>query len=212
MGDMDKRDKETIQATGVILAGGKSARMGTDKAFLNLGQQEIIKRIASELQFVFDEVLVVGGDADKLRCLGLKPVPDLIRGGGPLSGIHAALMAARYDKCLVVACDMPFISSALARYIYQKAEGYDVVVPRQGTYLEPLFAIYCKTCIKTIEESLRALRYKIVNFYPRVMVNYVDEEELRAFTGNGKIFFNINTPEDLEKTRNILCRTGKVAV
>lgn len=212
MSNMVERGKETLRATGVILAGGKSTRMGSDKAFLNLGRQEIIKRIAGELQSVFDEVLVVEGDADKLSCLGLKPVPDLIRGGGPLSGIYAALMAARYDKCFVVACDMPFITSALARYVCHKAEGYDVVVPRHGLYLQPLFAIYRKTCINNIEESLRAFRYKIVDFYPSVLVNYVDEEELGAFADIDKIFFNINTPEDLEKARNILCRTGKVAV
>lgn len=193
-----------IQATGVILAGGKSARMGADKAFLQLGREAMIERVAAEIKNVFSEVLVAGGNAETGRRLGLRVVPDRFSGCGPLGGIHAALNAASYGLALVVACDMPFASRELAVLLMEKAEGYDVAVPRRGIYLEPLFAVYRKTCLPAIEESLMMSCYKIVDFYPRVRVNYVNEEEWRALADPDKVFFNVNTPHDLDRARKML--------
>lgn len=190
-----------VQASGVILAGGKSRRMGVDKAFLEVGREEMIRRVAEELKRVFPEVVICGGDEETGKHLGLKVLPDLIKGGGPLSGIHAALHGASYRKCLVVACDMPFINSALASFMIEQAEGYDVAVPRHGVHLQPLFAVYSKSCIPAIEQSFMVSRYKIIDFYPRVRVNYVSEEKLRELADIDIAFFNVNTPVDLERAR-----------
>lgn len=190
-----------IQATGVILAGGKSVRMGTDKAFLAVGREGMIQRVAEELRSVFAEVLICGGNEETGNRLGLRVIADLIKGGGPLSGIHAALHGASYQQCLVAACDMPFVSAGLARFMVRQADGYDVAVPRHGIYLQPLFAVYSKSCIPAIQKSLRASRYKIVDFYPRVRVNYVNEENLRALADIDIAFFNVNTPVDLDRAR-----------
>lgn len=191
------------QATGVILAGGKSMRMGADKAFLTVGRAAMIERVAGELNKVFKEILIIGGDEETGRRLGLKVVPDLIRGGGPLSGIHAALITAESQKCLVVPCDMPFLNADLANIMIKQSEGYDVTVPQHGNYLQPLFAVYSKSCIHAIEEALNNHRYKVVDFYPRVRVNYVSEILLKTVADIDTVFFNVNTPLDLEKARKI---------
>jgi len=192
-----------IEATGVILAGGKSRRMGFDKAFLPVGREAMIERIAAELVEVFPEVLISARSEDFGRRLGIEVVPDLFTGGGPLSGIHAVLKRSRYPRCRVVACDMPFINIDLARFMVGQSKGFDVTVPKHGIYLQPLFAVYSKDCIPTIEKFLELKRNKVVDFYPYVRVNYVDETLLRTFTDIETAFFNVNTPADLEKARDL---------
>ena len=191
----------TYEAAGVILAGGKSRRMGSDKTFLEVGQAGMIQLVAAELQKVFKEILIAGGNEETGRRLGLTVVADLIPGGGPLSGIHAALNASSHDKCLVVPCDMPFIKAELAALMVSLAHGYDVAVPTDGAYFQPLFAVYDKSCINVIEQALRAGRYKVVDFYPQVRVNYVNDKYLRELADTGRAFFNVNTPTDLYQAR-----------
>lgn len=198
-----------FQATGVILAGGKSKRMGTDKAFLDVGREAMIRRVAEELAKLFAELLICGGEEETGKRLGLRVITDLIKGGGPLSGIHAALHGAKYGQSLVVACDMPFVSAPLAQYMIRQAEGYDVAVPRHGIHLQPLFAVYSKSCSKVVEESLHAGRYKIIDLYPRVRVNYVNEENLRAIANIDTAFFNINTPAELARAREMAGKEEK---
>ncbi|MHB1041519.1 MAG: molybdenum cofactor guanylyltransferase [Eubacteriales bacterium] len=192
------------QATGVILAGGKSARMGADKAFLAVGRDAIIEHVAREIGNICAEVLVAGGSNEAGRRLGLKNVPDLVPGSGPIGGIHAALHAASYEVCLVVACDMPFVSRALAIILMDRVEGYDAAVPRHGVYVEPLFAVYRKTCLPAIEGSISASCRKVASFYPHVRVNYVDETVWRGVADTQRVFLNVNTPQDLDKARKML--------
>ena len=196
-----------LKATAVILAGGKSARMGCDKAFLTVGRQCMIQRVAGLLKAVFAEVLIAGGSVEAEEQTGLRVVGDQIPGSGPLGGIHAGLTAAVNPLSLVVACDMPFISPDLAGLLVERAEGHDAAVPRHGVYLEPLFAVYRKTCIPAIEESLLSLRYKVGGFYSRVRVSYVNETDWRPLTGPGEVFFNVNTPQDLKEARKWLKKT-----
>lgn len=198
-----------IQATGVILAGGKSVRMGTDKAFLKIGAQGMIEHIAGELTKVFQEVLISGGDPITGRRLGLRVVADLVESNSPLSGIHAALHEALYDQCLVVACDMPFVSANMADFLIKRVEGYDVAVPRHGEYLQPLFAAYCRSCLPAIEKYLSAGRRKTAGFYPLVRVNYVDMEEIYSNDAIETIFFNVNTPVDLHRAREIAQKNSR---
>lgn len=192
-----------IQATGVILAGGKSRRMGADKAFLEVGREAMIQRVAAELGQIFAEVLIAGGSGEAGRRLGLRVIPDLVEGGGPLGGIYAALSGAAHEKCLVAACDMPFVTGGLAQFMVRRAEGWDVAVPRHGIHLQPLFAVYSKGCLGAIGQTLRAGRYKVIDFYPLVRVNYVNEEDLRTLADIDVAFFNVNTPRDLDAARDL---------
>lgn len=205
-----KGDETMDEVAGVILAGGKSRRMGTDKAFLTVGRDAMIERAALELGKVFKEILISGGDEGTGARLGLRVVPDLIKGWGPLSGIHASLLAARSRKCLVVPCDMPFLSAELAKIMVELSRGYDVTVPQHGDYLQPLFAVYDKNCLPAVEEALNNGRHKVVDFYSRVRVKYVSEALLKGAADIDTVFFNVNTPLDLEKARIIEKKRDKV--
>lgn len=198
-----------IEATGLILAGGKSRRMGVDKAFLELGGETMLEIVAARLKSVLSEVIICGGNEDNGIQHGLKVVPDIIKGSGPLSGIHAGLSAAKYQKSLVAACDMPFVSAGLAEFMIEQAQGYDVAVPCHDNYLQPLFAVYDKNCLSVISEAIASSRNKVVDFYPRVRVNYVSKEYLSKFADVEVMFFNVNTPVDLGRAREIHGKTVK---
>ncbi|NLJ77476.1 MAG: molybdenum cofactor guanylyltransferase [Peptococcaceae bacterium] len=199
-----------VDVAGVILAGGKSRRMGTNKAFLTVGKEAMIERIAGELGQVFQEILVSGGDGEIGRRLGLRVVPDLMKGLGPLSGIHASLLAAKSPKCLFVPCDMPFLHAELAGIMADLSDGYDVTVPLYGGYLQPLFAIYDKSCLPAVEEALKESRYKVVDIYQQLRVKYVSEAVLGSVADIDTLFFNVNTPLDLEKARIMENKRNKV--
>jgi len=116
--------------SGAVLVGGKSRRMGRDKALLAVGGQPLLQRVVEALREVTDELLLVGVGAERYAWLGGRAVDDLVPGGGPFAGVYTALSVARHSHCLVVACDMPFLNTDLLRYMRQQAMGWDAVVPR----------------------------------------------------------------------------------
>jgi molybdopterin-guanine dinucleotide biosynthesis protein A len=169
--------------TGVVLAGGRSTRLGQDKALLRLaGGQTLVGTAVATLHPLVAEVVVVASDGQRLGDLPARIVPDVYPDGGALGGIYSGLLAAQHDHALVVACDMPFLSPALLRHLLALPRDYDVLLPRlAGGLLEPLHAIYSRACLDTIERQLAAKRYRVVGFLDRVRVRYVDEPELRRF-------------------------------
>lgn len=190
--------------SGVILAGGKSARMGTDKALLKVGPYSIIEIIAGVFKTLVDEILVVTDRPEKFARYGDKAIKDILPGHGPLGGIHAGLVQAAHPRVLVAACDMPFISAPLARFMIELPGDYDVVVPRYRGYAEPLCAIYGKGCIEVIEQRLSRGQNKITGFYEQVRVRYVEEEEMLPVEPHlERVFLNLNTPGDLIKARSL---------
>jgi len=191
-------------AGAIILAGGKNSRMGRNKAFLELGQKRIIDGVIEKLADYFPEIVVVTNDPPSYQYLGVKVTSDIIPGLGPLSGMHAGLKASGQDYNLILACDMPFISAALGRYLVDEARGFDVAVPQVGKYLQPLFAVYAQSCLPYIEDCLNRGIFKIITFYPLVKVNYVGQERLRSKAPDlEKVFLNVNTPRELEKARSL---------
>ncbi|SFR02908.1 molybdenum cofactor guanylyltransferase [Desulfoscipio geothermicus] len=197
--------RKVAGVSGIILAGGKNARMGTDKALLKVGPYFIIERIAGVLCTLVDEILVVTARPELYARYGDKMVSDIMGGHGPLGGIHAGLVHAAYPRALVTACDMPFISAGLGGLLIRAAAGYDAAVPRYRGYLEPLCAVYTKNCIEVIERQLARGQNKITGFYDRVRVRYVEESDLRAVEPNlEQVFFNVNTPDDIKKAQLIV--------
>lgn len=193
-----------LDMTGVILAGGKSTRMGTDKAFMHIGQVTMIKKIASELGKVFSRILIVSNNPNPFKKhLGLPVVEDLRLGCGPLGGIHAGLFHAATPYVFITACDMPFIDARLIRILAGACTGYDAVVPKIGEYLEPLFAVYGKSCLSTLEKALDSGYYKVVEFIAFLHVNYIDEARLKCVSNLKRVFMNINTPRDLYRANQL---------
>lgn len=183
------------------MAGGKSSRMGTNKALLPVGRETLIGKAVNTLKSLFPEIILVTNEPELYQDLGVKLIKDLIPGCGPLGGIHAALVASPYRYNFVVACDMPFLEPQLIRFMVEQAPGYDGVVPAIGGRFEPLHAVYAKSCLPPIEECLRNHITKIIAFYPAVHLRYLEADVLGRYGDLSKIFFNINTPADLAWAR-----------
>src|SRR5579875_3832675 len=119
-----------LAATGAVMAGGKSSRLGRDKALLTIDGETLLARALRCVASVTAEQLVIGPPERAAQAPGVRVVPDAYPGSGPLGGIYSALQAASHDSVLVVACDMPFLNGALLAYLLTLAPGYDVVLPK----------------------------------------------------------------------------------
>jgi FdhD protein len=187
--------------TCIILAGGNSRRMGSNKALLPHQGGRFIEAIHREMAAIFREVVLVTNSPGLFDFLPCKKVPDLIPGMGALSGIHSGLRHSATPFVFAVACDMPNLSPALIRHIASLAEGNDVVVPETAKGLEPLHAIYGKNALRPIEEALHAGKGRIVSFFDKVRIRKVSGEEVSRFDPAFQSFRNINTPEDYFRFR-----------
>jgi molybdopterin-guanine dinucleotide biosynthesis protein A len=192
----------TVAITGVIQAGGRSTRMGGEpKALLELGGRRIIERVLDVLRAVADPVLLVTNTPELYRFLGLAMIPDAFPDGGSLGGIYTGLRAAPGEVAFTVACDMPFVSPAVARLVTCRAPEADVVAPRVGEQWETLHACYGKACLGPMERRLREGRLKITGFFDEVRVLAIPEAEIARLADPARVFMNVNTPEELARAR-----------
>jgi len=209
------------KASVIVLAGGKSSRMGQDKVWMMLDGQPLIERVVRRLLPLAAEVLLSAGDpepyASLLQSLPVagRVVADQYSGFGPLAGIHAGLSAAHNDVALVVAADMPFVNIALLQHMIGLTEEYDGVVPhvldprkRIGA-LEPLHALYRRSCLSAIERHLAANDRQAFCFFDEVRIRAVPLDEIRTFDPELLSFFNVNTPEDWQEAQRILTDAGR---
>lgn len=187
-----------MKASGIVLAGGKSTRMGRDKANIRLGSQTMLERSVEKLQQIFDEVIIVSDRPSKYALTGTRQVFDIYGGKSPLGGIHAGLSVAGNSNAFITACDMPFWQPEMAAFLLQCLEDYDAAIPRVAGYIEPLFAVYSKRCLPAVEACLQQDIYKIIEVFPLLKVKYVEEEAWGKFGDTDKIFININTPQELK--------------
>jgi molybdenum cofactor guanylyltransferase len=186
---------------GFLLAGGKSSRMGSDKAFLDFGGQTLLDRALTVMGAVCDRVAIVGDPARFAKCESPKcesVVADIFPGCGPLGGIHAALVHSSAPLNLMLAVDMPFVSAELLAFLFAAAENTDatVTVPRTSHGLQPLCAVYRRDFCTIAEQALRAGKYKIDAAFVDVTVRLIEESELAVAGFSEQTFFNVNTPQD----------------
>ena len=191
------------EITGIILAGGRSRRLGRDKAVEPFGGQPLIRRAIERIEAITGEIVVVAADAARAEALPLdaehRVAVDLYADCGSLGGIYSGLSAATNQWGLVVACDMPFLNRQLFEHMASLRGGYDAVVPMPGEYPEPTHALYSRTCLPHIDAKLRAKDLKISGFFDDVNVRYVSESEVQLFDPELRSFFNVNSPEDLAR-------------
>ena len=203
--------------SAAALAGGQSRRMGTDKALLPLaaGGEPMLRVVLKRLSAVADDVLVVANNREKYEEFGAPVVPDLRPDIGALGGIQAAIASSAHDHCLVVACDMPFLSLPLLQRMADEPRDYDVLVPlvpgesRQrsdGLVFQTLHAIYGKQCLPFIEQRIIEGRKQVVAFFEDVRVRTLDIAEIRRWDPDLRSFFNANTPEALRAAAQIISR------
>ena len=191
------------QVSGIVLAGGGSKRLGQDKALITLGERTLIEIVLERLGRVCKDLVLSTSDADKFAFLGVRMVKDVYPQRGVLAGLYSGLKSARYPHAVAVACDMPFLSPSLLRFMILHIAGHDVVVPRLSAGLEPLHAIYARTCLEPMRESLERGELRIVDFWDRVKVRYIEEQEIDILDPDKLSFFNINTPKDLARAREL---------
>jgi len=186
----------------VIQAGGRSTRMGGEpKALLEVGGKRIIERVVAAVGAVLDDLLVVTNTPERYAFLGLPMVPDAFPEGGALGGIYTGVRAAAGDAAFTVACDMPFLHPALVRMVVERSGEADVVIPRTGTQLETLHALYGKACLRPMERCLRAGRLKVIGFFPEVRVLELDTAAMAPYRAPEVAFMNVNTPDELARAR-----------
>jgi molybdopterin-guanine dinucleotide biosynthesis protein A len=185
------------------LAGGKSSRMGTDKAFAALNGRTLLARSLDVARSLTQDVRIVG---DPRKFVHFAPVvEDVFPACGPLGGIHAALRASQCELNFILAVDLPFVPPALLQFLVSRAAESEAVVtvPRSGEGLQPLCAVYRQVFSSTAEESLRTGRYKIDALFARVETLVVNQEELERAGFSDRTFRNLNTPEDLARALDL---------
>lgn len=183
--------------TGIILSGGKSLRMGENKAFIEIDGIPIINRIHTLFKELFQEIIIVTNQAELFLNLEARTFADIIPDRGVLAGLYTGLFFSSYLYSFCVACDMPFLNESVIKYLIQKADHFDVIVPKTKDGLQPLHAIYSKNCLDPIKRTIEQQKYSIIDFFPRVKIKMVEEYEFYSLDPTMESFINVNTPEEL---------------
>ena len=220
--------KKTLSVTGVILAGGKSRRMGQNKALIPLGDSPLIEHVIRSMRLITDELLLITNTPTEYAHFGLRMHNDMIPGAGALGGIYTGLMHASHDAVLCVACDSPFLQPTLLSYLVSILGGYDAVMPytynsRQTPFyrnqdigvtnpsystdqitLQTLCAVYAKRCLPVIEQMLNEPDLRVHALQERANILILAPEIWKTYDSQGHSFFNVNTPEDFEKAQTMV--------
>ena len=182
-----------------IQAGGKSRRMGRDKAFVLLGKRPLVEIVCDLTANLTSERMLITNQPAAYAHLGLALFPDLFPNAGPLGGIYTAVSHATAPRTLVVGVDMPFLQRPFLQYMLALDTSADVIVPRWEGHWQPLHAIYSKNCLPAIKKMLDTGNLKVFDLFQYVSVHVVEQETVKRFDRNGRSFTNINTPDELTK-------------
>jgi len=186
--------------TGIILAGGKNSRMGTNKAFLKIDGIRLIDNILAVYKKIFSEIIIVTNDPlSYTEFSDSIVVTDIYKEKGALGGIYTGLFYATHDYSFVAACDMPFLNEDFIIYLTGQVGKHDIIVPELSEGFQPLHAIYSRNCLSHIKKLLIANKLKIAGFYKEVRLLSIPEEKIKPFNKDGRLFLNVNTQKDLEK-------------
>jgi len=195
--------------TVLVLAGGRCACVGEDKALKLFSGRPLIQRVVDRMKPIADEVIVTTNHPTGYEFLNLPLVADLKPGRGALGGIYTAVASAASPLVAVVACDMPFASPRLlegARNLMVE-EGADVVIARTDEGYEPLHALYRReTCLPAIETAIGADQWKVISWFPQVKVRVLTPNEVKSFDPSGLCFWNLNTPQEFIEAEKVVKR------
>ncbi len=186
--------------TGIILSGGKSSRMGLNKAFLEIDGERLIDRVVRQFKSLFPEVILVTNEPLLYLDQDIPLVSDIYKRKGPLGGLYAGLYYASYEYAFLCACDMPYLNVEFIRYMTEGMDGYDIVVPETSEGYFPLHAVYSRRCLPGIKNLLeRGDRLKMTGCFRGMRVFFVPESVIRTYDPDGTMLLNINTEEDLKR-------------
>lgn len=181
------------QISGYVFAGGKSRRMGTDKALLTIENQPILLRMINLIKPSCDYLAISGQNAE-YSFLNLEMVPDVYTGCGPISGIYSCLKNSKTDWILIISVDVPFVTEEFIRFLISNISETDCVIPKHDSGLEPLVALYHKHTLPVVEEMIRTGDYKLMNLLAKLDAKYLDCTDI--LISNPRLFHNLNNPDD----------------
>jgi molybdopterin-guanine dinucleotide biosynthesis protein A len=195
------------RTAGIILAGGKSTRLGRDKASEELLGRTLLQRVADRLDGYADEYVIVSAAAQELPPVfasrPITTVEDLYPDAGPLGGLYTGLSSMTTPRAIALACDMPLLRPALLRLLLRLQAGHHAAVPLNGLP-EPLCAVYAASCLPAIKARLDAGAYKMTGFFESIDVRFVEPEEWQRHDPNGDSFLNVNDEESLRRAEQLL--------
>ena len=194
------------EVSGVVLAGGKSKRMGMDKRHLSVHGKPLLDRVTSVLLELFPEVLLVLAEEDiSKQDDRIRIVTDLVPGCAAVGGLYTGLYHSRHPRVFVVACDMPFINPAVIELFLQKADATDIVLAQLVTGLQPLHGLYSKHCLPFLKAMIDARDLRLQNIADQqgLAVHRIPETEIKRLDPQLLSFLNVNSPADLELAQKI---------
>ncbi|MHC1720448.1 MAG: molybdenum cofactor guanylyltransferase [Clostridiaceae bacterium] len=187
--------------TAVILCGGKSTRMGFDKAMIKVGDKFLIEIIAERLEPVFERIILISNDSEKLKNVKYQCVTDIIPDLGPIGAIYTALKNSDSRYVFVTACDMPVINLDFIKHMMNvlAQEGGDGVISKNGSFLEPLYSFYSVDMTGIFEEVINEGKLRLFDVISRSNIHYVEDRKVREYSKNMDVFTNINYQNDLDR-------------
>lgn len=179
--------------------------MGQDKGLLQFGKDKMVSFILGQVAGLGEKNFIVSNQSQEYLEFGLPVYPDIYPDIGALGGFYTALSHLETDFAVVLACDMPFVNRELLLYLLSLANEYDVVIPRliDTRFAEPFRAVYSKNCLPAIAKAIAQNKRRVISFFDDLNVRYVEVAEIHQFDPDEMSFFNVNTPEDLEKAKKL---------
>ena len=174
--------------SGIILSGGKSIRMGENKAFIKIEGLPNITRIHTLFNSLFNEIIIVTNEKELFLGYDATIYSDLLPDRGALGGLYTGLFCSSFLYSFCVGCDMPFLKEPVIEYLIRSIDSFDVIVPKAEDGLQPLHAIYSKTCLEPIREIIGKGKYKIIDFYPMAKTKIIEVHELRSRSDGGVLY------------------------
>ena len=198
--------------TGVILAGGESSRFDyVNKAFFEIGGESIVERVYKVMRTVFDDIILVANDPIDYLTWDVLIATDIFSCRSSMTGVHTGLFMAETPYIFVCGCDTPFLKKELIEIVLAGLEKtVDIVVPQKANgWFEPLCAVYSRACLQPLEKNLKEKMFDIKRIYREMRIKPIDETVLRRVDPELVSFFNVNTPADLDRAREMISNRSR---
>lgn len=189
--------------TAIVIAGGKSTRMGFDKAFMKIGNNSCIELIIQKLKRHFNEIIIVSDKPNKYKITNVKSTHDEIKNAGPLGGLHAGLKISSSFYNYLIACDMPVISDELIIHIKNLLLlKPDIIACKNKGFIEPFHAVYSKNLTTKIEQEIKTGKYSLFNLMSKSKTEIISYDTIMKVCKNTYVFTNLNTRQELDRYRS----------
>ena len=194
-----------IELSIVLQAGGRSSRMGQDKALLPFMGTTMLDYILEQVKGLGEETLIITNQPQNYGDFAYPLFSDVISNVGALGGLYSAIYHAQHEYVLVLGCDMPFINRGFLDYMLELALDFDVVIPRMepNGFAEPFRAIYKQSCLEPVKVAIDSGQRRVISFFDAVNVRYIEGDEIERFDPEYRSFFNVNTPEDFARAEQM---------